>query len=264
MSSKPDREAIWRAILTAQRPNALAKARRRHLYGLMPSTSRCKVCHRPFGGLWHWIGHRRSNKNPRFCDLCIKLCDPGNQGGAEVELSMLFVDARGSTRLAEQMSATEFSRLMNRFYKAATAVLIQTDAYIDKFVGDEVIGLYVPWFTGPNQNHAQAAVQAAQKLLQVTGHRDKQGPWLPVGVGVHTGPAFVGTVKGAEDTVNDVTALGDNVNITARLASEAGAGEALISEAAYHAAGLDFGHLEQRQLELKGKSAPVSVRVFKS
>lgn len=182
-------------------------------------------------------------------------------GGAEVELSMLFVDARGSTGLAEQMSAAEFSRLMNRFYKVATEVLIKTDAFIDKFVGDEVIGLYLPIFTGAN--HARAAVQAAQELLQVTGHGDKQGPWLPIGVGVHTGPAFVGTVKGAEDTINDITALGDNVNITARLASKAGAGEALISEVAYAAAGLNLGNLEQRQLELKGKSKPVSVRVFK-
>lgn len=183
-------------------------------------------------------------------------------GGAEVELSMVFVDVRGSTSLAEQMSATEFSRLMNRFYKVATEVLISTDAFIDKFVGDEVIGLYLPIFTGAN--HARAAVQAAQELLQVTGNGSKQGPWLPVGVGVHTGPAFFGTVKGAEDTVNDVTALGDNVNITARLASKADAGEALISEVAYTAAGLNLGDLEHRQLELQGKSEPVSVRVLKS
>ena len=182
-------------------------------------------------------------------------------GGTEVELSMLFVDARGSTSLAEQMSATEFSRLMNRFYSAATQVLIKTDAFIDKLVGDEVIGLYIPLFTGPK--HARAAVQAAQDLLRVTGHGDKNGPWLPVGVGVHTGIAFVGTVKGAEDTVSDVTALGDNVNITARLASQAGAGEALISDIAYAAAGLNLGTLEQRQLELKGKSESVSVRVLR-
>ena len=114
-------------------------------------------------------------------------------GGAEIELSMLFVDVRGSTHLAERLSAGDFSRLMNRFYNAATQVLIKTDAFIDKFVGDEVTGLYLPLFTGPN--HARPAVQAAQELLEVMGHGGNQGPWLPVGVGVHTGPAFVGTVK---------------------------------------------------------------------
>ncbi len=173
---------------------------------------------------------------------------------------MLFVDVRGSTNLAERMSATEFSQLMNRFYTVATKALVKTDAFIDKFVGDEVIGLYFPLFTGPN--HARAAVQAAEDLLRVTGHGDKKGPWLPIGVGVHTGIAFVGTVKGAEDTVSDITALGDNVNITARLASKAGSGEALLSDTAYTAAGLNLGNLEQRQLELKGKSEPVGVRVL--
>ena len=184
-----------------------------------------------------------------------------NPGGSEVELSLLFVDVRGSTSLAEQMSAVDFSRLMNRFYKTATDVLIKTDAFIDKLVGDEVMGLYFPLFTGPN--HAGAAVRAAQELLRFTGHGDQRSPWLPIGVGVHTGIAFVGTVSGAEGTVTDVTALGDAVNITARLASQAGSGEALISDAAYAAAELNLGNLERRQLELKGKSEPVSVHVLR-
>jgi adenylate cyclase len=183
-------------------------------------------------------------------------------GGTELEISMLFVDVRGSTMIAEGMRAAEFSRLMNRFYKLATEALIKTNAFIDKFVGDEVIGLYFPLFAG--KNHAGAAIQAAQEMLrsaQTILHAD-QG--LPIGAGVHTGLAYVGTVSGTEGSVTDVTALGDNVNITARLASKAGAGEALVSEAAYAAAGLDLKDAEQRQLELKGKSEPVSVRVLKS
>jgi len=181
-------------------------------------------------------------------------------GGAEVELSMLFVDVRGSTSLAERMSAAEFSQLLNRFYKCATDVLIKTDAFIDKLVGDEVIGLYLPLFTGPN--HASAAIKAAQDLLRVTGHGNHEGAWLPIGVGVHTGTAYVGVVSGAEGTVTDVTALGDCVNVTARLASKAGPGEALISNMAYVASGLKLINCEQRQLELKGKSEPVSVHVL--
>jgi class 3 adenylate cyclase len=57
--------------------------------------------------------------------------------------------------------------------------------------------------------------------------------------------------------------LGDNVNITARLASEAGPGEILISEAAFSAAHLNLGNLERRQMELKGRSEPISVYVLK-
>lgn len=183
-------------------------------------------------------------------------------GGTEIELSMLFVDVRGSTGLAEKMNASDYSRLMNRFYKAATDVLIRTDAFIDQFVGDEAIGLYIPLFTGPN--HARAALIGAQELLQAMGYGGKQGPWIPVGVGVHTGIVFFGTISGSEGSVTDVAALGDNVNITARIASKAGSGEALISEAAYTSAGVNLGNLEQRRLEVKGKSEPLDVRVLQN
>jgi adenylate cyclase len=182
-------------------------------------------------------------------------------GGTELEISMLFVDVRGSTGLAEQMTAGDFGQLMNRFYKIATDVLIRTDAIIDKFVGDEVIGLYLPIFTGPD--HARPALIAARELLVATGHTHEEGPWLPIGIGVHTGPVFVGTVSGSEDSVTDITALGDNVNVAARLASMAAPGEALISEIAYAAGGADLGDLERRQLDLKGRSEPVPARVLR-
>jgi adenylate cyclase len=182
-------------------------------------------------------------------------------GGTELEISMLFVDVRGSTGLAEQMTAGDFGQLMNRFYKVATDVLIRTDAIIDKFVGDEVIGLYLPIFTGPD--HVRPALIAARELLVATGHTQEDGPWLPIGIGVHTGPVFVGTVSGAEDSVTDITALGDNVNVAARLASMAAPGEALISEIAYAAGGADLGELERRQLDLKGRSEPVPARVLR-
>jgi adenylate cyclase len=116
-----------------------------------------------------------------------------------------------------------------------------------------VIGLYLPLFTGPQ--HARPAVESARRLLQETSG------WLPIGVGVHSGTAYVGTVAGAEGAVTDVTALGDNVNVAAHLASAAGAGEGLISEASCAAASLRFDHLERRELQLKGKSARIAARV---
>jgi adenylate cyclase len=128
-------------------------------------------------------------------------------------------------------------------------------------MGDEAIGLYLPGFAGAE--HPRKAIKAAQDLLKLTGHSEMKGPWLPVGIGVHTGPAFVGVV-GAEDSPADFTALGDHVNITARLASEAGAGEILISDAAYSAANMNLGGLEHREMDLKGKSEPIGVHVLHS
>jgi adenylate cyclase len=232
-----------------------------HLHGLLPSDPRCKLCGSPFKGwggfLMHLLGRDQSRYNPRFCVKCQVWEHPG---GAEVPLTMLFADVRGSTTLAEQMNARAFSQLINRFYKVATHVLIQTDAMVDRLMGDEAIGLYLPGFAGPA--HVRKAIEAAQDLLRLTGHRDAQGPWLPVGIGVHTGMAFVGVV-GDEDSTADFTALGDNVNITARLASQAGPGEILISDSAHAAAGIDLGELEHQQLELKGKSEPIGVRLLR-
>lgn len=233
-----------------------------HLMGLLPSSPRCKLCNSPFrswgGFLMHLMGRDQSRYNPRYCEKCDRFEHPG---GAVIELTMLFADVRGSTTLAEQLGVYEFSQLMNRFYVTATDVLVRTDALVDRLIGDEAIGLYVPAFTG--RQHPRLAIEAAQRLLELTGHRDSKGPWLSVGVGVHTGEAFVGIVGGVDGSPTDFTALGDNVNITARLASKAGAGEVLISDAAFTASGLDLSKLEQRQLELKGKSDPIGVHVLR-
>jgi adenylate cyclase len=84
---------------------------------------------------------------------------------------------------------------------------------------------------------------------------DRERP-LPVGVGVHTGTAYVGVIGQAGD-LTDFTALGDAVNITERLSSEAGARELLVSDAALAASGVDRVRLTRRELRLKGVAAPV-------
>jgi adenylate cyclase len=251
-------EQEWYKMLTEGEP---VPRRLYHLHGLLPSDPRCKICGSPFKGwggfIMHLMGRDQSRYNPRFCEKCQVFEHPG---GAEVVLTMLFADVRGSTTLAEKMSVREFSKLINRFYTVATRVLIQTDALVDRLMGDEAIGLYIPGFAG--LEHPRKAIEAAQDLLRLTGHHGSRGPWLPVGVGVHTGRAFVGVV-GGEDSPADFTALGDNVNITARLASQAGPGEILISEASYAAAHMNREDLERRQLELKGKSEPIGVRILR-
>ena len=234
----------------------------RHLLAYLPSSPRCKICNGPFKGpggfLMHLAGKDQSRYNPRYCEPCAKFDNPG---GAEVVLTMLFADVRGSTTLAENMSPMEYSRLMNRFYHTATDVLVRSDAMVDKLVGDEVIGLYIPGMAG--EQHARKAIEAAQRLLQKTGHQDKNGPWIPLGIGIHTGLVYAGVVGGGEDNPSDFTALGDNVNITSRLVSQAQTGEIVISDESYSAAGIDIGDLERQQFELKGKSEPTAIRILR-
>jgi adenylate cyclase len=170
---------------------------------------------------------------------------------------MLFADVRGSTPLAEKLGAMEFSRLINNFYSTATKLFIESDGLIDRLIGDQVIVLYLPGLVGPD--HAVIAIEAAHALLRATGHENREGPRIPVGVGIHTGRAFVGKV--GNEGVTDFTVLGDAANLTARLSSAARAGEILISEAAVKAAHLTDGNPETQTLELKGISTPVKVWV---
>jgi adenylate cyclase len=104
----------------------------------------------------------------------------------------------------------------------------------------------------------ERADDAARELLAQTGHSDGE-PWIPVGAGVHTGVAFVGTV-GEGDAV-DFTALGDSVNTAARLASCAKAGEIVISSGAAKASKLDTAGLEERTLDLRGRAESVTAWV---
>jgi adenylate cyclase len=172
---------------------------------------------------------------------------------------MLFADVRGSTGLAEGMTPRAFTDLLNRFYAVAARELVAREAVVDKFVGDEVVGLFIPGMAG--NDHARIAIHAAQALLRETGHGTAAGPWIPVGAGVHTGVAFVGSVGGDGD-VTDFTALGDAVNTTARLASVAAAGELLVTSPAAAAAGLDEGENERRRIQLRGRATPVDVVVL--
>lgn len=249
---------IWRVFLNTG--FADHEARLRRIFGVLPADHRCKLCLAPFAGIGaplarYAFGKRPSSLNPYLCNMCDNFAHQF-QGGAEVELTMLFTDVRGSTTLAEQMSPSEFSRLINRFYRISTDIMVHSDALIDKLVGDQVTGMYVPGFAGAN--HARRAIEAAEEILVATGHADPQGPWLQVGAGVHTGVAFVGAV-GSTEGVFDITVLGDAANTAARLASQAGAGELLISESAAAAAAWDTTGLQRQELMLKGRTQPVVV-----
>jgi adenylate cyclase len=254
-------EHLWHTLLTE---GVYGKERRkRQFFKLLRGYPRCKNCYAPFQGAGSRIAKlvyktRPSNVNPRLCNACEEFARQ-YQGGAEVELSLLFADVRGSTTLAETMNPTEFSKLINRFYNTATQVMARTDALIDKIIGDQVAGMYVPGFAGPE--HARRAIYAAQEILRATGHSSPGGPWIELGVGVHTGTAFVGSM-GSQDGTMDFTVLGDVANTAARLSSSAGKGEILISEPAYVSAGKNPGDLEKRLLELKGKKEAVPVYVL--
>jgi adenylate cyclase len=127
---------------------------------------------------------------------------------------------------------------------------------------DEVTAYFAPGFA-ENQNHAHAAVKAGQEILTATGHDGADKPWVPVGVGIHTGVAYVGAVGQPGKNI-DIAVLGDNVNIASRLAGQAKAGEIVLSDVTRRKAGLDNSDLEFRSLTLKGKGDPIDTWIYRS
>jgi adenylate cyclase len=253
-------EAFWRHFL--EEGGDTWKGRGRQILKRIPADPRCRMCAAPFRGagapLMRLLGKRPSDANPNWCSSCFDFMSK-HHGGAEIDGAMLFADIRGSTALAEGMSSSEYHALLNRYLAVATDVVFKHDGAVDKFVGDELVALFFPLLTG--DRFTARAVATAEDLLRATGHADPGGPWVPVGVGVHAGRAWFGIV--GEGSHMELTAVGDAVNVAARLASLAEAGEVLVSADAAAQSDLDPG-LERRTLELKGKALAtevVSVRV---
>lgn len=253
----PDNEEA-RGRLTGDR-----RARRlKRFWRTLPSPPRCKFCNSPFGPpfgpVLRIVGKGRWPGNPSYCSGCYRWLYTHREG-AEIGCTLFFADIRGSTRLGEQLRPNEFRTLLDRFYGTAFDVLIDHEAVVDKYVGDEVIGIFIPALTGAE--HARRAVDAGLALLRATGNNTAT-PWLPIGIGVNTGIAYVGVVGTAEHV--EFTALGDAVNVAARLASAAKTGEMLITAETAAAAALPLDSLEHRRLELKGKSESTEALVLTS
>lgn len=257
-------EDAMRGFLSGEDPGL---ARFRRLMGRLPHGPHCKLCAAPFegpaGAVLRHVGFARFPGNPAICGSCIKSLNKLGVFGAEIPVSLLFADIRGSTSIGERSSPTEYRAFLDRFYRLSSNAILDNDGMVDKFVGDEAIGLFFVGISG--QEHATAAIRAARSLLDAVGRADASpsGP-IPVGAAVHTGEAFVGSTGAEGGAVNDFTALGDVVNTTARLATEAAAGELLVSIDAARAADVDSPSLEHRTLSVRGRSDAVEVVALRS
>jgi adenylate cyclase len=236
----------WRDTLLGIHPELI---RLRRLFRHLPSDPRCKMCLSPQGGiggaLVNLFGFGRYPRNPQLCNSCFRSAQK-HPGGATIEITALFADIRGSTGLAERIGTTAYSTAVAEYIRIASDAIRQPGGLVDKLLGDGVMALFIPGFAGAE--HPAKAVEAARTILREAS--------LPVGVGVHTGDAWVGFVGGIQDVL-DFTALGDAVNVASRLGSDAGAGEILMSASTASAAGLATDGLEARRLELRGRTAPL-------
>ena len=238
---------LWATIFGPGGHPALTQMHR--MYRWLPAAPRCRLCRVPFGSVGGWIMGRRGKapckRNPYYCSACDAFIE-GNPGGAEVEMSVLYVDIRNSVRAAQETPTSDVARRINSFLETATDIITRHDGFIMAFYGDCVVAVWPPGFVGPD--HAAKAVTAARSLSRTFD----AGSHIPAGTGVHTGPVYICTVAAGEGTFRDVSIFGHTVNLTARLASVARAGQALAST---DAAGGMAG--QARPLRLKGMQKPV-------
>ena len=135
MSEQTDLNRWWYDILSGN-----IEIKGRLLFKILPKDPRCKMCSAPFAGagsiLMRLLHRERSRNNPNICNHC-NIYVRKHHLGAEIEVSMLFADVRGSTSLAEGISASEFKQSMNNFFEAANDVLerVKSDLFWHGFVG---------------------------------------------------------------------------------------------------------------------------------
>jgi PAS domain S-box-containing protein len=171
-------------------------------------------------------------------------------GGLRKTVSLLHGDVRSYTTVVETLPPEEAMHMLLRYHGAAVAALRALGATLDRFIGDSILAFWNA--PNPQADHARLALSGAL-ALQVAARA--VGSELTYGVGVHTGEVVVGNL-GTSEYMN-YTAVGDTVNVAARLQSAAAAGEVLCSAAALEQAGGGVRATHLGELVVKGRAQPV-------
>ncbi len=181
-------------------------------------------------------------------------------GGTRKNVSVMFVDIRGFTTLSERIEPEEVIDVLNEYLELGTKAVFRQEGTLDKFIGDGIMSIFGAPIDQPN--HPELAVRAAldmsrgaialqEKLMK------KYGYSVSFGIGINTGDAVIGNI-GSKNRL-DYTAIGDTVNMAARLESNAKAGQILISQSTYERVHHLFEVLPLGEIKVKGKEKPVSV-----
>ncbi|MCK8824082.1 adenylate/guanylate cyclase domain-containing protein [Fuchsiella alkaliacetigena] len=187
-----------------------------------------------------------------------------NLGGKEMEITVLFSDIIGFTKISEQLTPTELVRLLNEYFTEMTEIIMKEyGGTLDKFIGDAIIAIFGAPF--PRNDDPLRAVQAALAMkkksdeLQQKWQERGENITFDIGIGVNTGPAVVGNI-GSPERIN-YTCIGDSVNVGARLesATRKTNSSILISSSTYEQVKGHFICEEIPNLTVKGKSESLTV-----
>ena len=189
---------------------------------------------------------------------------PGNLQGSEQEIAILFADLRAFTKMSETKLPYDVVFLLNRYFRAMGEAVEESGGQVDKFIGDGVMALFGVT-SGPDRGCRQALAGARAMATQLEALNqslvnDLDEP-LRIGIGIHTGPAIVGEM-GYADAVS-MTAIGDAVNTASRLETltKEHACQLIVSAQVERRAGVDLSAYPSHQIEVRGRSEPLTIRV---
>jgi len=179
-------------------------------------------------------------------------------GGVNQTITILFADIRGFTRISEHAPPEKIVNLLNRYFSAMTDIIFAHGGTLDKYLGDGLMALFgAPTATPDDASNAlNAAVAMQRRMLGINSElRDEGFPEIGVGMGMHTGEVIVGYI--GSDRRSEYTAIGDTVNTSARLESNALGGEILISDATAKAAHSRYTLKPREPIMVKNRQQPV-------
>jgi adenylate cyclase len=179
-------------------------------------------------------------------------------GGVSQTVTILFADIRGFTRISEHAPAEKIVSLLNRYFSAMTDIIFAHGGTLDKYLGDGLMALFgAPTATPEDASNAlNAAVAMQRRLMGINRElRDEGFPEIGVGMGLHTGEAIIGYI--GSERRSEYTAIGDTVNTSSRLESNARGGEILISDATAQAAHSRYKLQPRDPIMVKNREQPV-------
>lgn len=181
-------------------------------------------------------------------------------GGSSQNITILFADIRGFTRISEHAPPEKIVNLLNRYFSAMTEIIFAHGGTLDKYLGDGLMALFgAPTATPDDASNAlNAAVAMQRRLMGINRELREEGfPEIGVGMGLHTGEAIVGYI--GSDRRSEYTAIGDTVNTSSRLESNARGGEILISDATAQAAHSRYKLKPREPIMVKNRQQPVNL-----
>jgi adenylate cyclase len=176
------------------------------------------------------------------------------------EITMLFSDIRGFTSMSDGKPPQDVVTTLNEYFEVMVEVLFKHKGTLDKFVGDEIIGLFgapIP-IEGAPKKALDCAIEMQMALREYNRTRKAEGlEDLHIGIGVNTGTVITGAIGSTKAL--QYTAIGDAMNVASRLCGVAKPGEIIVSESTFK----QVGHLYEVQpltpVKVKGKAAELRV-----